>query len=95
MEINNPNQYEDFVMDLDVASAMHTALEFSESGVFDLGSGQLLAVKELVKIAQSAFGREAPQTPSGPINYGRKADVSSLLQLGWTPSATEKHLSAK
>jgi hypothetical protein len=95
MKINNPNQCEDFIMDYDVASAMHTALELSEGGVFDLGSGQLLPVRELVKIAQSVFGIQAPQTSSGPFKYGKRADISNLLRLGWTPSATEKYLSAK
>lgn len=96
-EIKNPNAENDFVYVEDVADAICKILFKSDkSSVYNIGSGKLTSVQEIISIIFDEFGRSkqfikktAKQTDSLSYFY---ADLNKIKrEIGWKPMTNIKN----
>ncbi len=84
----------DFVHGRDIAAALNVAAEAAplQGEVYNLATGREVTIEELARIILQALGMKIlPQfdgiIPRGtPLNW--RADISSLVSLGFSPSVT-------
>jgi nucleoside-diphosphate-sugar epimerase len=92
--INNLSAANDYIYVGDVVSAFAKAVEEDAcSGIFNLGSGRLSSVADIVGLVERSiqgtdeFSRRLVETIIGPASGSSMwADISlSVRQIGWTP----------
>lgn len=80
-ELTNPGGANDFVYVGDVVSALALLLSRSNGGMYNIGSGRLTAVAEVVR---EIYGYESIQVPERPDGF--YADISKIQkETGWEP----------
>ena len=85
-DIRNPSAAQDFIFVRDVAEAL-VQLAVSEkvdSGIYNIGSGLLLSIKDMVNKVCKELGRD-PLYDSEYIENGMFACTEKLRRLGWAP----------
>lgn len=85
-QILNPLAMNDFIHISDVAAAIHSLIEADDTyGIYNIGSGQPIAVWEIVNIIAAEMNL-APVYYDMPISSGGIwADVSKIGEIGWQP----------
>lgn len=89
--IETPDAVKDFVNVRDVGSALSVLVAKSASGVFDLGSGVALSIRELATMmvdeleADKSLLRLGSKKDSLPVPV---ADIARLCQIGWAPEVS-------
>ena len=78
----------DFIHVADVSAAIKILVESDDtSGIYNIGSGQLMAVSDIVnKIAINLGGKKLYQDLPLDLLTGLAADISRIKKVGWYPS---------
>ena len=85
-----PDSRHDFVHLDDVASAVAVAARHRLGGEIEIGSGRLRSVRDLVE-ALGVSWRAGEPPPHGTTTHAHEAaNVTRLLDLGWSPTTTEE-----
>ena len=87
---SNGFQRRDYLYAADIAQALLTIAKASASGEFNIGSGQAMAVRDLVQMTADQMGQpEIPQFGALPQRPGDpeviEADIAPLQALGFVP----------
>ena len=89
VECANGSLTRDYLHASDVASAFNKLLVSDVSGVYNIGSGQPLTLKDLVRNIESQIGNMGILKVSQPATQDDAsiivANVDRLLRTGWTP----------
>ncbi len=89
-EIKNPLGKNDFVYVQDVTEALCLLLKkCGKSGVYNIGSGNLTSVPEIIEMVSGHFGLNGAYTiiqPTGLVFSDFYADISKIkTEIGWEP----------
>jgi UDP-glucose 4-epimerase len=84
------NQTRDFVYIDDVINAIILSLEYNDSGIFDVGSGTSITIKEIAELCYKLMRKK----PNIKYKHGLKGDIyeshsnisRTIKQLGYHPS---------
>lgn len=85
-----PNSRHDFVHIDDVASAVAVAASHRLGGEIEIGSGRLRSVSELVDALGVSWQAGEPPPEGTTTHAHQAANVTRLLDLGWSPTTTEE-----
>ncbi len=89
LKLQNPDAANDFVYVRDVADALALLLEKdAPAGAYNIGSGHITNVREIVETVAKAMGIPAPKLPPPNVSYPSFfADTRKIEQAtGWKPS---------
>jgi hypothetical protein len=82
----------DYILSIDVAGAIHLALQHNLRGLLDVGSGFLTSNLDLCKSIGRELDLAAPSDEKIYEPNSKTADISILENLGWKPINTEQFL---
>ena len=86
--LHNGNSKNDYVHIADVGRALDLILTNECMGEVDIGSGFLTTNYRFATRIATLMDRPMPIKKSDSTNIGPVADISTLLQLGWSPTRT-------
>lgn len=91
-EVTPCEQAWDYLYVDDVAAAIVQAMQSEVEGIYNLGSGEAVALKTVVEQIRAELGADCPEPLYGAIPYREdqimhmQADITRLQQaIGWTP----------